>query len=290
MPLVWSRLTYLTLVCDLYGHQSGISLRNIIVLLGRCPQLISFQVSLSEANIETPQLSGLILLPYLQKFIMTKGSLGSQSLGYLTGHVSMPRLRQFSAEALGGPTSRSVVALGTRSPLIQELGNLHLPSLRVQADSPAGNPWLLEEDWEWIISHPIEVVLQSFSSLTRLVVSGDDGSESPDPYLSELLRVLTPGDNLEAVLCPALRELVVTSSSGLESSLLNTFVGGRIRLAQGFRRLEIQNSYVPDLISKTEIELYCLQGVDISVSYGGFGDVGPVLSPWMGLSPYGIEL
>ncbi|KAJ7359323.1 hypothetical protein DFH08DRAFT_952478 [Mycena albidolilacea] len=200
----------------------------------------------------------------------------------------MPRLRQFSAETLGGPsTSRSVVALGTGSPLIQELGNLHLPSLQGQADSPADNAWLLEEDWEWIRSHPIEVILQSFPSLTRLAVSGGYG---PDLHLSELLHALTPGDNLEAVLCPALRELVVTSSSGLESSLLNTFVGGRIRLAQGFRRLEIQNSPVLDLISKAENEFYCSQGVDISVSSGGFGGLELVLSPWMGLSPYGIEL
>ncbi|KAJ7359312.1 hypothetical protein DFH08DRAFT_408257 [Mycena albidolilacea] len=274
MPLGWSRLTHLTLV-SYRGRHSGIPVRNVIVLLGRCPQLISFQVSLSEANIETPpQLSGLILLPYLETFIMTEGYLGSQSLGYLTGHVSMPQLRQFSAETLTGPTNLSVIALGTGSPLIQELGNLHLLSLQGQAGSPT------------------EVILRSFPSLTRLVVAGGHGS---DPHLSELLHALTPGDNLEAVLCPALRELVVTSSSGLESSLLNTFVGGRIRLAQGFRRLEIQNSHVPDLISKTENEFYCSQGVDVSVSYGGFGGLGLVpsglvLSPWMGLSPDAIEL
>ncbi|KAJ7892837.1 hypothetical protein B0H14DRAFT_2335175, partial [Mycena olivaceomarginata] len=256
MPLVWNRLTYLTLVCDRYGPDEGISLRNIIVLLRRCTQLISFKVSLPP-----PQFSGLILLPYLQTFIIAEGSLGSQSLGYLIDHVSMPRLRQFSAETLGGPTSRSIVALGTGSPLIQELGNLHLPSLQGQPDSFASNAWLLKEDREWIESHPIEVILESFSSLTRLVVSGGYGSH---PHLSELLHALTPGDNLEAVLCPAVRELVVTSSGGLESSLLNTFVGRRIRLAQGFRRLEIQNSPVPDLISKAEIEFYCSQGVDIS--------------------------
>ncbi|KAJ7892829.1 hypothetical protein B0H14DRAFT_958833 [Mycena olivaceomarginata] len=292
MPLGWSRLTHLTLV-SYRGRHSGIPVRNVIVLLGRCPQLISFQVSLSEANIETPpQLSGLILLPYLETFIMTEGYLGSQSLGYLTGYVSMPQLRQFSAETLTGPTNLSVIALGKGSPLIQELGNLHLLSLKGQAGSPGDNAWLLEEEWERIRSRSIEVILRSFPSLTRLVVSGGHGS---DPHLSELLHALTPGDNLEAVLCPALRELVVTSSSGLESSLLNTFVGGRIRLAQGFRRLEIQNSHVPDLISKTENEFYCSQGVDVSVSYGGFGGLGlvrsgPVLSPWMGLSPDVIEL
>ncbi|KAJ7823972.1 hypothetical protein B0H14DRAFT_3145870 [Mycena olivaceomarginata] len=95
MPLVWSRLTHLTLVCSQYGQHSGISLRNVIVLLGRCPHLISFQ-----------------------------GSLGAQSLGYLIDHVSMPQLRQFSVEELTGPTSLSVIALGTGSPLLQELGNL----------------------------------------------------------------------------------------------------------------------------------------------------------------------
>jgi hypothetical protein len=285
MPLVWSRLTHLTLVCSQYGQHIGISLRNVIVLLGRCPQLISFQVSLLEANIVTPsRLSDLIMLPYLQTFIMTKGSLGAQSLGYLIDHVSMPQLRQFSVEELTGPTSLSVIALGTGSPLLQELGNLDLPSL--QDDSLTGR-W--PEDPNWQISDSHEGILRSFSSLTRLVVSGGYGSGS-DPHLSELLHALTPEDNLEAVLCPVLQELIITSSGGLESALLNTFIRGRIRLAQGFRRLEIQNSPVPDLISKAEIEFYCSQGVDISISYDGFGGLGLFLSPWMGLSHDAIEL
>ncbi|KAJ7359325.1 hypothetical protein DFH08DRAFT_408404 [Mycena albidolilacea] len=262
MPLGWSRLTHFTLVCYRHGHHSGISLRNVIVLLGRCPQLISFQVSLSEANIETPpQLSDLILLPYLQTFIMTKSSLGAQSLGYLIDHVSMPQLRQFSVEKLTGPTSLSVIALGTGSPLLQEL-----------------------EDLNWQIYDSLERILRSFPPLTRLVVSG--GYES-DPHLTKFLHLLTPEENLEAVLCPALQKLVITHCSGLESSTLDAFIQGRIRLAQGFCRLEIQNSSVPDLISGAVIQFYRSQGVDVSFSYDGHG---LVLSPWMGLSDDAIEL
>ncbi|KAJ7823957.1 hypothetical protein B0H14DRAFT_3729492 [Mycena olivaceomarginata] len=254
MPLGWSRLTHFTLVCYRHGQHSGISLRNVIVLLGRCPQLISFQVSLSEANIETPpQLSDLILLPYLQTFIMTKSSLGAQSFGYLIDHVSMPQLRQFSVEQLTGPTSLSVIALGTGSPFLQELGNLDLSSL--QDDSLTG-PW--PEDLNWKISASLQGILRSFPPpLTRLVVSGGYGS---DPHLTKFLHLLTPEQNLEAVLCPALQKLVITHCSGLESSTLDAFIQGRIRLAQGFCRLEIQNSSVPDLISEAETQFYRSQG------------------------------
>ncbi|KAJ7359300.1 hypothetical protein DFH08DRAFT_931866 [Mycena albidolilacea] len=287
MRLGWSRLTHLSLVCYRHGQHSGISLRNIIVLLGRCPQLISFQVSLSEADIVTPsQLSGLILLPHLQTFIMTKSSLGAQSLGYLIDHVSMPQLRRFCVEELRGPISLSVAALGTGSPLLQELGSLDLPSLQ---DDSLTDRWLPPEDLNWLIPHSLEGILHSFSSLTTLAVSSDVGY-GPDPHLNKFLHLLTPGDNLETVPCPALQELVIKYCSDLERSALNTFIRGRIRLAQGFRRLEIQNSQVPDLISKTENEFYCSQGVDISIDYGAFVGLKLVLFPWMGLSPDAIEL
>ncbi|KAJ7359330.1 hypothetical protein DFH08DRAFT_1037888 [Mycena albidolilacea] len=178
MPLGWRRLTHLTLVCYRYVQHSGISLRNVIVLLGQCPHLISFQVGLSEANIETPlKLSDLLLLPYLQTFIITKDSLGSQFDGYPIDHVSMPQLRQFSVEELTGPTSLSVIALGTGSPLLQELGNLNLPSLQ---DDSLTDPWL--EDLNWLISDSLEHILCSLSFLTRLVVSGGYGT---DPHLTE---------------------------------------------------------------------------------------------------------
>ncbi|KAJ7359310.1 hypothetical protein DFH08DRAFT_408218 [Mycena albidolilacea] len=279
MPLFWSRLTHFTLVWH-QGWQVGISFRNVIVLLGRCPQLISIQVSLSGANTETPsQLSDLILLPYLQTFIMTKSSLGAQSLGFLIDHVSMPQLRQFSVEQLTGLTSLSVIALGTGSPLLQELGNLDLPSLQ---DDSLTDPW--PEDLNWLISDSLEGILRSLSSLTRLVVSGGYGS---DPYLTQFLHLLTPEQNLEAVLCPALQELVITYCSDLESSTLDAFIQGRIRLAQGFCWLEIQNTRVPDLISEAEIQFYWSQGVDVSFDHDGYG---LVLSPWMGLSDDVIEL
>ncbi|KAJ7823959.1 hypothetical protein B0H14DRAFT_1306667 [Mycena olivaceomarginata] len=279
MPLVWSRLTHLTLVCCRWGQHSGISLRNVIVLLGQCPQLISFQVSLSEANIVTPsRLSDLIMLPYLQTFIMTKGSLGAHSLGYLIDHVSMPQLRQFSVEELTGPTSLSVIALGTGSPLLQKLGNLDLSSLQ---DDSLTDP----EELNWLISDSLERILRSLSSLTKLVVSGGDGS---DPHLmTKFLHLLTPEQNLEAVLCPALQKLVITYCSDVEGSTLDAFIRGRIRLAQGFCQLEIQDSHAPDLISDAEIEFYWSQGVDVSFSYDGHG---LVLSPWMGLLDDAIEL
>jgi hypothetical protein len=210
---------------------------------------------------------------------MTKGSLGAQSLGYLIDHVSMPQLRQFSVEKLTEPTSLSVIALGTGSPLLQELGNLDLPSPQ---DDSLIDPW--PEDLNWQISDSLERILRSFPSLTRLVVSGDYGSNS---HLTEFLHLLTPGQNLEAVLCPALQKLVITYCSDLESSTLDAFIQGRIRLAQGFCRLEIQKTRVPDLISEAELQLYWSQGVDVSFSYDGHG---LVLSPWMGLLDDAVEL
>ncbi|KAJ7823974.1 hypothetical protein B0H14DRAFT_1306829 [Mycena olivaceomarginata] len=279
MPLVWSRLTNLTLVCEWYGLDEGISLRNIIVLLRRCTQLISFKVSLSEANIETPpQLSGLMLLPYLETFIVTEGSLGTQSLGYLIDHVSMPQLRQFSVKELTGPTSPSVIALGTGSPLLQELGNLDLSSL---LDDSLTDP----EELNWLIYGSLARILCSLSSLTKLVVSGGSGSHLH--LMTEFLHVLTPEQNLEAVLCPALQKLVITYCSDVEGSTLDAFIQGRIRLAQGFCQLEIQDSYTPDLISDAEIDFYWSQGVDVSFSYYGHG---LSLSPWMGLLDDAIEL
>jgi hypothetical protein len=186
----------------------------------------------------------------------------------------MPQLRQFSVKKLTGPTSLSVIALGTGSPLLQELGNLDLPD--------STDPW--PEDLNWQISDSLERILRSFPSLTRLVVSGGYGS---DPHLTEFLHLLTPGQNLEAVLCPVLQELVITYCSDLESSTLDAFIQGRIRLAQGFCRLEIQISGVPDLISGAELQFYRSQGVYVSFCYDAHG---LVLSPWMGLSDDAIEL
>ncbi|KAJ7892820.1 hypothetical protein B0H14DRAFT_2560066 [Mycena olivaceomarginata] len=97
-----------------------------VVLLGRCTQLVSFQVSLAEADYEI--VSGPILLPSLEIFIMTEGLLASQFLSYLVEDISMLQLRKLHAFAGGS----SLSALGTGSPLIEDLGDKHLPSLTTE--------------------------------------------------------------------------------------------------------------------------------------------------------------
>jgi hypothetical protein len=181
------------------------------------------------------------------------GSLGSQSLSYLIGYVSMLQLHQFSIEKLSGPCIGSVVALGTASPLI-EIGNLSLPS-------PAHESMESWEDSASFISHSLAGVLQSLSSVRKIVVS--DIGHVLNPHLTELLHLLTPGQNLEAVLCPALQELVITFCGNRESSALEKMIQGRMQFVPDFWRLEIQDPCVPNLILEAQIQFYRSQGLDI---------------------------
>ncbi|KAF7360255.1 hypothetical protein MVEN_00754500 [Mycena venus] len=278
MPLVWDQLTHLTLRCDA-GHR-GFSFNKVIVILEQCTHLVSFQATLWETRTEFDSFSGSMLLPFLESLVLTAGSLTPHSLTHLIEHVSMPLLRRFQVAGLpvGGSDPVSLIPLGAGSPLLRDLGNVHLPFLT------AGS---------------IRDTFCSLSSLTRLVVSdrsldywdgwdtyntGENTSGLHSFHTTHLLDLLTPVQDLQAAFCPLLQELVVNYCSGLEKSTLDAFIQGRIESAQGFRRLEFQNPGDPKIVSEAQSQSYLSQGVDISIVYNDpWATPFKPDSPWTGL-------
>jgi len=272
MPRVWDQLTHLTLQVE--GNEDGLSLPNVIVLLGRFKQLISFNVTPmetdNEVNDDGP--SEPILLPLLETFILGEpGFLMPHSLSRLIERVSMPQLRQFHASALcsEGRDSYFLVPLGTRSPRINNL-TIYLPSLTTES---------------------LPGTLRSFSSLTMLSVFdnyngwANQWHDSLRPCdLAQFLTLLTP--NADTAVCPILQELTITSSSDLPKSTLDAFLEGRMEFTPDFRSLRIvlQNSWVVGHVSEAEIQSYLSRGLDISFVYDSPWRQ-PTPSPWTGLSP-----
>jgi hypothetical protein len=256
MPFVWGQLTHLTLKC-----YEGFSVSNAVVLLGRCARLVSFQFGLREPDTEiVDTISGPILLPFLTTLIMTGGYLKSQSLSHLIEHVSMPQLHKFHVASLSAPDCSSLADIGKGSPLVEELGNLHLPSLSAKS---------------------FLVALRSFSSLAKLFVSDFDAWDNPpNPFDSvQLLELLTPGPS-DTTICPALQELVMHGCPDLEEEMLDSFIRGRAEFTRGFRRLELRNPRNPDIVSKDQIHSYLSQGVNVSIVHDAW--MKPP-SPWTGL-------
>ncbi|KAF7351200.1 hypothetical protein MSAN_01551000 [Mycena sanguinolenta] len=190
----------------------------------------------------------------------------------------MPRLRQLHAQSYG---LFPLTTLGRRSPLLENLGIVHLSSFFPQFfenDGPHD-----EENPGLIVERSVEA-LRSLSALTRLVVQSD--SWYPDPF--EFLELLTPGPSFEAALYPTLRERVKYDHN-LETSTLRSFIQGRIESGQGFQRLVLEESE-PDLniFSEAELQFYRSQGVDISIVRAASWDIPIQLaSPWRGLPEAG---
>jgi hypothetical protein len=190
---------------------------------------------------------GLLSLPFLDTFIFTKGSLSAWSLGHLLEHLSMPHLRQFHAEGTVIPGGISLATLTPSSPLIEDLGNLHLPSLTAES---------------------VVETFHSLSSLTRLCVTDDNvwaaNPATPSSNASHLLHLLTPRRDIDAVVCPALRELVINYCGDLEQGTLDAFIQGRKEFSLDFRRLEFRNPSA-DILSEDQMRSYISQGLDISI-------------------------
>ncbi|KAJ7830518.1 hypothetical protein B0H14DRAFT_2807395, partial [Mycena olivaceomarginata] len=148
------QLTHLTLQCQ-REHSRGILIANVVVLLGR--------------------------------WILERSS-----LGHLLEHLSMPHLRQFHAEGTVIPGGISLATLTPSSPLIEDLGNLHLPSLTAES---------------------VAETFHSLSSLTRLCVTD--------------YNVWAANRRPHVVVCPALRELVINYCGDLEQGTLDAFIQGR---------------------------------------------------------------
>ncbi|KAJ7359294.1 hypothetical protein DFH08DRAFT_769191 [Mycena albidolilacea] len=256
MPFVWGQLTHLTLIC-----YEGFSLSNAVVLLGRCTHLVSFQVSLKEPDLEmVDTISGPISLPFLTTLITTRLSLNPQSLSHLIEHVSMPQLHKFHVASLKVPDCSFMVDIGKGSPLLEELGNLHLPSLSAES---------------------LLVGLRSFSSLAKLFVSDfDNWDNSPILFDSvQLLELLTPGPS-DTTICSALQELVMCGCSDLKEETLDAFIQKRAEFTRCFRRLEFRNPLNPDIVSKDQIHSYLSQGVNVSIVHDAWMEPP---SPWTGL-------
>ncbi|KAF7346554.1 hypothetical protein MSAN_01883500 [Mycena sanguinolenta] len=246
MPLLWDQLTHLTFQCN--GDHRGFLFENVLVVLERCTRLISFQVTL-RSSIDSSSES--MSLPSLEILIL-EGTMQTRSLSHLVERVSMPQLRQFRFPTLGGHRRFSLADLGTRSPLIAYLDNISLSSFSDQS--------LLE-------------ALRSLPSLRKLVVL--DG----DSRTTQLLTLLTPKPNVNAILCPTLQELVIIYCSSLEETTLDAFIRGRIEL--GFRRLEFKNSMDSDMLSKDQIQSILSQGLDISIVQDNTWT--EPTTPWLGL-------
>ncbi|KAJ7353570.1 hypothetical protein DFH08DRAFT_1077681 [Mycena albidolilacea] len=261
MPLVWDQLTHLTLQCN--GEHRGVLIANVVAILDRCTRLISFQVSLRKNDSEIDSTSGPVLQPVLETLIMTEGSLAPQSLRHLVDHVSMPQLRRFHFAASTTRTdSLSLTALVAGSPLIEDLGNLYLPSLSAES---------------------IPETLRSLSHLTRLSVTDAHFWASPSTNLARLLHLLTPRRDLgAAVLCPVLQELLIRHCGDLQQFTLDAFIQGRKEFTPAFRRLQFHNPMDPDIVSEEQRRSYLSQGLDISIVHDESG-LKPS-TPWTDLA------
>ncbi|KAJ7791667.1 hypothetical protein B0H14DRAFT_2470800 [Mycena olivaceomarginata] len=262
MPLVWNRLTHLTLG-EGEGSQIEFSLGSLIGLLGCCAQLICFRFSLNitgdvaESNSQS--------LRFLETFTVTRDNRfwTPHTLTQLVGHVSMPQLRQFHVptQPCRGPDSFFLVPLGTRSPLLQEL-TIYLESLTSQ---------LLPQ------------ALQSLSSLTTLAVyhrdirpNGWGDFELLDPGFERLLQDLT----------------IFTwnpASDVLQKSILHDFIEGRMEFTPSFRRLRIvfrvENVNQTETLADPDIQSYLWRGVLVCEYPLPWPSPLPSSSPWAGILP-----
>ncbi|KAJ6594643.1 hypothetical protein B0H19DRAFT_1247301 [Mycena capillaripes] len=195
-------------------------------------------------------------MPFLQTFILSKGFLPPGCLHRFIERVAMPQLRHFDLPTIASQwlPSFSLTPLGMKSPFMEDL-TIHMAfcTTRSLRDS----------------SH-------SIPSLTKLTVV--PGFEISDP--AHALALLTL--NLKTTLCPVLQELTVTNWSTLEKSMPETFIQGRLEIAQGFRRLEIvfHCPRIPELMSVDDIQLYRSLGLDISLVWANYS----MYSSWNGLS------
>ncbi|KAJ7633424.1 hypothetical protein DFH06DRAFT_1222790 [Mycena polygramma] len=273
MPLPWSQLTHLTLasIRELERDCGKLSPSTLMTLLGRCPRLISIHVAMKETDPEVASLR--VVMPYLQTFLISQGSLTPNSLEHLFEYVSMPQLRRFDI-----PTSLYIWpanffdTLRTRLPLVEEF-TMNLSSLTARSLPDA---------------------LQSFPSLMKLVVlRTSNWAWNADHYPSEfaepaqILDLLTPHPGATTP-CPRLQELFVDDCGLVVKSAFDTFIRARMELGQGFRYLRIasQDASIAGLLSEGELQFYSSRGLEISLVYNepweDWSQTTP--TPWTGLS------
>ncbi|KAF7371131.1 hypothetical protein MSAN_00748400 [Mycena sanguinolenta] len=260
IPMIWDRLQHLTISCA-----TGIPATNLIVLLGRCPQLISIRVSpILDSDVD-PMIST-SFLPFLDTFDTSSSSfnMAPRSLSYIVAYTSMPRLRRFSlrvATCQDEPhDSFSLATLGQKSRFIEDI-TICLP---------------------YFTKHSLPETLRSLPSLTKLLVFDgytweENGFQSCT--FSQLLDILS-----DTATCPMLQELVIRNwDSPNSKSGLNAFITKRMESPHPLQRLEISGtpwaSEVLDLIPETEIKFCLSRGLAISL----LCDKSWKASPWTGV-------
>ncbi|KAK6996957.1 hypothetical protein R3P38DRAFT_1949872 [Favolaschia claudopus] len=286
LPIAWHQLTTLVVQCPRDGPSSSISLRDIISLLQKCPQLVSFQVTptLNDPPFDYQSLS--VTMSFLEEFSVVPPHLLSPKwyLACIIHCVSMPKLRRMHfplVENVGSESDKfSLASVGEKYPLIEDLA-MH--------SGPPNSPAPLN-------------VLHSFPALTRLVVNAYHIiPEENDAWGSiwESQRNLCGTARLietllDTTVCPRLQELEIMEARNLDKHILVTFLSARLQggSACQLRSLSIsfQTAWGEPMIpylSPTESEHYGSLGLTISFfprilqkpQYARFS------SPWLGLPP-----
>ncbi|KAF7357953.1 hypothetical protein MVEN_00841900 [Mycena venus] len=269
MPLPWDTLSHLILDCN----ASGVSSPGVIALLRRCTRLVSINIPLDTSDAVADLVGPPLSVPSLESFILSRHFLPPRSLTRLIEQVSMPRLRRFHVMLAGCDEvqdSFCLVPLGKTSPLIDNL-TIYLSSLTPQS---------------------LPETLQSFPSVTKLVVFDDGIWDWDDDLVQPCNGVQLINLLADTAVCPALQELVVHHCNSLEKSTLDSFIQRRIGMefANRLRRLEISftGSWSPEveIMSSEDIRSYLSRGLTISLLYDPPSNLGNPFTPdtpWTGL-------
>ncbi|KAJ7502549.1 hypothetical protein B0H11DRAFT_642517 [Mycena galericulata] len=288
LPFFWDRLTHISL--DSTGPESslqGVSLYRVLVLLRRCPQLVSFSFGASTADHWVDSNSAPVSLPRLTSFIMFEPHvLEALVVARLLKHLSMPELRRldiptYSSRVFDGHILSSIA---TTSP--------HLESLLIDMGS--------------FTHDSILETLRCLSNLTKITASFPSWSYSDpttDVRAEHLFVLLTPDvEDWSTTVCPGLQELEIKNCPFLTKETLVEFIKRRLEFGRDFRRLEIvfrQSMKSWWEMSEEEIRSFRLRGMELSLvafdhSWPQISDVAS--NPWTGLrtpvppvQPWGLQ-
>ncbi|KAK7001320.1 hypothetical protein R3P38DRAFT_2730993, partial [Favolaschia claudopus] len=253
LPVAWHQLTHLSLTGSI---TAGVSIMDLIILLGRCPQLVSIFVSLGGDDLTGAATGGSTstVLPFLDTFHIPQFRLvPSIALKYITDCVSMPQLRHLHVPTTpsdSDPADFSFASIGTNLPVLEDL------TLRLSA----------------IPSQSLAETLKSFPALTRLIV--DAYSWAPTNGGTDLCRTTQVMETLlDTSICPRLEELVVLQTVFVSRATLDALIDGRMEAPHRLQRLFIKFQEPPpgnrgiliSELSATETESYLSRGLDISI-------------------------
>ncbi|KAJ7502551.1 hypothetical protein B0H11DRAFT_1854726 [Mycena galericulata] len=316
LPLVWDRLTHLNF--GSVGFQTqGIILRNVLLVFGRCPRLVSFQFTpLGDGLGEWAESAlGPVSVPSLESFVLNEPWLSPPSLARFLERVSMPNLRQLhiaSAACSTAAESYFLATLGATTPRLDDLSIAlrsftrnslletlrGLPSLTKLTISHTifavhGEMGEADDDMEELSTYKKGSTLHTFRIPASGSGSSSSSSELNDPEF--VLAALTPPPTVPALdsdsdslstdaLCPALQELSIKECGSVVKAVIIPFLHRRVEQDTGFRRLRIVFSYdSPTELAGDEMQFFSSRGVDISLVPEYAPVEVPEATPWTGL-------